>query len=131
MRLMQSGLRALQRTQAMRQKAEAEMHPEAMERAGWWFRDASVAAPEPAAARAAAPDPVAYAEPATSGLTDAEHYALVYPEPAALIRAGRGVPDRLTFCPPEPEILKALVNGTSPILRAINNHPYRPSAAAA
>ena len=33
----------------MRQKAEAEMHPEAMERAGYWFRDASVPAPEPEA----------------------------------------------------------------------------------
>jgi hypothetical protein len=37
MRQMRSGLRELQRMQAEREKAEAAMHPAAMERAGYWF----------------------------------------------------------------------------------------------
>jgi hypothetical protein len=37
MRQMQSGLRILQRMQAGRDKALAEMHPAAMQRAGYWF----------------------------------------------------------------------------------------------
>jgi hypothetical protein len=81
--LCRSGLRALQRTQATREKAEAAMHPAAMERAGWWFRDASVPA-APASPVAAEPvRPVAPQHPAEppdpspvgaafSDLTDAE-----------------------------------------------------------
>jgi hypothetical protein len=41
MRHMQSGLRTLQRAQAAREKALAAMQPGAMERAGYWYRDAS------------------------------------------------------------------------------------------
>jgi hypothetical protein len=37
MRHMQSGLRALERRQQTREKAEDAMHPAAMGRAGWWF----------------------------------------------------------------------------------------------
>jgi hypothetical protein len=72
---------------------------------------------------AAAPEPAA--------LTDAEHYTLIYPQSAALIRACGGLPDRLDLGPPEPETVAALVHGTSPDLRAINDHPHRPTAAAA
>ena len=56
MRQMQTALGKLERRQATREKAEAEMHPAAMQRAGWWFREVSVPAeptpppePEPAA----------------------------------------------------------------------------------
>ena len=41
MRHMQTGLRMLRRDQAAREKAEAEMHPAAMARAGYWFLIAS------------------------------------------------------------------------------------------
>ncbi len=136
-RLMQSGQRLLQRTQAMRRKLEAEMHPEAMERAGYWFRDASVPAPEPdqapgnaTAPEVAVPEPVA-AAPAFETLTEAEQYAVIYPGRAALIRGNGGLPARLDFGPPEAEIVEALVHGTSPILRAIGPPPLgRPAAAA-
>ena len=83
MRLMQSGQRLLQRTQAMRQKAEAEQ------------------------------------------------YAVTYPGRDALIRAPGGLPGRLDFGPPEPDIVEALVRGNSPILRAIEPPTFRPSAVAA
>ena len=45
-------------------------------------------------------------------------YATLYPERSARIRANRGLPANIDFGPPEPEIVAALVNGTSPILRA-------------
>jgi hypothetical protein len=120
MRHMQSGLRALQRTQSMREKAEATMHPAAMDRAGYWFRDASPPLP-PSPAQADAPQP--------ADLTDAEQYAAVYPDRAARIRAHGGLPMRLDFGPPDPAVVDALVNGTSPILRALDHRP--PAAAAA
>ena len=123
MRHMQSGLRALQRIQAKREKAEAEMHPATMERAGYWFRDVSVPAPAPALGEGRGPTP-AQAAPEPN-LTDAEQYAVIYPDRAAAIRAHRGLPPRLDFGPPAPEIVEALVNGTSPILRALATQPSR------
>jgi hypothetical protein len=42
---------------------------------------------------------------------------------ATRIRAAGGLPPRLDFAPPEPEIVEALVNGTSPTLRALDQHP--------
>ncbi|MGC1408266.1 MAG: hypothetical protein WA864_04880 [Acetobacteraceae bacterium] len=108
MRQMRSGLRELQRMQAQREKAEAAMHPAAMERAGYWFRDASV------------PLPVQPEVPAQASLTEAEQYAAIYPDRAALIRATGGLPATLNFGPPEPDLVEALVNGTSPILRALD-----------
>ena len=65
MRQMQSGLRTLQRMQAMRAKAEAAMNPAAMERAGYWFRDVSVPAP--------AVPPQAADAPEYANLAEAEH----------------------------------------------------------
>jgi hypothetical protein len=124
MRHMQSGLRTLQHRQATREKAEAAMHPAAMERAGWWFHDVSTPLPPPAAP---APTPPA-AEPDDDkfrALSPAEQYAVIYPDRAALIRAERGLPARCSFGPPDDEIVEALVNGTSPILRALDNSPPR------
>jgi hypothetical protein len=56
MRQMRSLLRDYQRMQADREKAEAAMHPAAMERAGYWFQEISVPARDqtPAAAKSAA-----------------------------------------------------------------------------
>ena len=53
-------------------------------------------------------------------LTEAEQYAAIYPDRAALIRATGGLPPKPSFGPPEPDIVEALVNGTSPILRALD-----------
>ena len=71
LRQMRGLLRDYQRMQAERDKALAATHPAAMERAGWWFRDASVPLPEPAPAEP--PEPAAI-PPAVdfAALTEAE-----------------------------------------------------------
>ena len=58
MREMRALLRDYRRMQAERDKALNEMHPAAMERAGYWFREATAPepAPEPAPAEPARPD---------------------------------------------------------------------------
>jgi hypothetical protein len=112
MREMRALLRDYRRMQAERDKALNEMHPAAMERAGYWFRD--ISAPGPAS-----PEPADAPQSAT--LTEAEMYATLYPDRAARIRANRGLPANIDFGPPEPEIVAALVDGTSPILRALDH----------
>ncbi len=51
----------------------------------------------------------------------AEQYALLYPRRAAEIRAYGGVPPTASYGLPEPEIVRALIAGTSPILQQIDN----------
>ena len=111
-----SGYRALQRRQATRDKQLAETHPAAMQRAGWWFHEA--APPEPAPA----PDPAPAAEPAVpfEAMSEAEQYAVTYPDRAGRIRAAGGLPQGFNAGPPEPELLAEIVAGTSPILRALD-----------
>ena len=121
MRQEQSSLRALQRIQATREKAEAERNPAAMQRAGYWFKDVSVPLPEPSPAQPEAPQP--------ADLTEAEQYAAIYPERAARIRSHGGLPPHLDFGPPEPDIVHALVTGTSPILQALDRSPAAAAAA--
>jgi hypothetical protein len=117
MRQMRGGLRELQRIQAEREKAEAAIHPAAMQSAGDWFCDASVPLPDQTEAldQTEAPD--------WPGLTEAEQYAALYPDRAALIRAAGGLPARLNFGPPEPDIVAAIVRGRSPALRALDRPP--------
>jgi hypothetical protein len=128
MREMRNLLRDYRRTQAERDKALAELHPAAMERAGWWFRDASIPAPAAAPEPAETPqptEPTGATSPAPdfSTLTEAEQYALIYPNCARRIRAERGLPQRLDYGPPEPHIVAEIVNGTSPVLRALDQPP--------
>ncbi|MEJ0016903.1 MAG: hypothetical protein WDN25_10080 [Acetobacteraceae bacterium] len=106
MRQMQGGLRALMRRQAEQDKAETAMRPAAMERAGYWFRDVSVPAPEP--------------EPASDLLIRAEGWAAAHIVPATRIRALGGMPPHPDFEPPPPDILAILVTGGSAILRALD-----------
>ena len=94
------------------------MHRAAMERAGYWFHEVSL--PAQTAPLVSTKDTT---EPVPDPVAAAEHYALIYPDRAALIRAHGGLPPRLTFGPPEPAIVAALVNGASPALRAIAAHP--------
>jgi hypothetical protein len=126
-----SALRTLLRMQATRDRQLAAMHPAAMERAGYWFREVSV--PEPAASRAPAdaPQPAEaqsaearsaearsteaqsaepWPEPTQAEIdAEAERYAVIYPDRAARIRAAGGLPVRLDFGPPEPAIVAALL----------------------
>ncbi|HET7883857.1 MAG TPA: hypothetical protein VFL55_23420, partial [Acetobacteraceae bacterium] len=66
--------------------------------------------PEPEPAEPPAPDPVA----------EAELYAAMYPDRAALIRRHGGVPKDARFGPPEPYVERALVHGRSPALLALD-----------
>jgi hypothetical protein len=97
-----AALRSLLRLQATREKQEAALHPAAMERDGYWFRDISVPAPAPA-------------PPA-----EADRYAVMYPDRATRIRAAGGLPADLDFGAPEPELVPDIVRGSSPILRALD-----------
>jgi hypothetical protein len=106
MRTAQSALRALERRQASREKAQNAMHPAAMERAGYWFKSVSVpeATPQPPPAEAAKPD-------------------------GALVPRGGSVSDRrpaASGADPHPGTpasdapMQAIVTGTSPIRRALS-----------
>ncbi len=125
LRQMRSLLRDYRRTQAERDKALAAMHPAAMERAGYWFHEITVPEPAPPPKPSEAGEPVPPPTAVTGkfeSLSEAEQYATLYADRAARIRAAGGLPPRLDFAPPEPEIVEALVNGTSPILRALDQH---------
>jgi hypothetical protein len=108
-----AALRTLLRMQAMREKQMAEIHPAAMERAGYWFHEIPVPAPAPE------PAPPADAAPFDQ-LTEAERYAVMYPDRAARIRAAGGLPPTPDYGPPEPELVHDIVHGSSPILRALD-----------
>ncbi len=105
-----AALRALRRMQAERDKALASMHPAAMGRAGYWFKE--VSAPAPTLDRGPEPPPAADAEPRRAQANieaDTRLYAAMYPDRVRRIRAARGLPPDLDFGPPEPEIVDALL----------------------
>ena len=116
-----AALRSLQRLQATREKQEAALHPAAMERAGYWFRDISVPAPAPDPAPPAEADPF-------SQLSEADRYAVMYPDRATRIRAAGGLPADLDFGALDPDLVPDIVRGTSPILLALDRQ--RPNGAA-
>jgi len=74
-------------------------------------------APEPSPIPVTAP-PAEDPEPDT--LAEAEQYAALYPERAALIRRLGRVPDNVTFGPPDDEIVAALIAGRTPALAALD-----------
>ena len=53
-------------------------------------------------------------------LTEAEQYAVIYPQRAALIRRLGRLPDNPSFGPPEPALVRALVHGRTPVLLALD-----------
>ena len=120
MREMRSHLRELRRMQAERDKALAAMHPAAMERAGYWFKD--VSQPEPAAEPSPSAEP---AEPEPTSLSEAESYASVNPDGAARIRAAGGVPVDLDFAPPKPHIVAAPSTASVPSCAHSTTSPAR------
>lgn len=112
----------LLRVQAARRKREA--NPAACNQDAWTEHCALSQMAE--AAGHAAPEPPAdpAAEPAQADawdqMTEAERYAITYPQRAALIRAHGGLPDNCSFGPPPPETVHGIVTGGSPILRALD-----------
>ena len=129
LRQSESGLRSFRRERAARDKAFAERHPAAMERAGYWFRDVSIPAPDPAPAEAAPPPPADPPKREFKDMTEAEQYAVNYPKRAALIRAHGGLPPNLDFGPPRPALVRDILASKSPILLALDPPEAKPHAA--
>jgi hypothetical protein len=73
------------------------------------------AMPEPPPA--APPEPEA---PVVDLFAEADRYAVIHPRRAARIRTLGGLPEPCDFGPPEPELVHAIVTGTSPTLRALD-----------
>jgi hypothetical protein len=120
-----SALRALERMQAIRARREGSA-----EQAGLAVRTEHVAAsglagnlPDAAAvlpqAPEAPPEPPLGLDDETAHATEA--YVHIYPKRAALIRRHGGVPADVSFGPPDPAIVEALVTGTSPLLCALDD----------
>ena len=115
-----AALRSLQRIQATREKQLAEQHPAAMERAGYWFKEIVLPDPAPSRAPAAARSDAELAPTQADIDAEAELYVVMYHDRAARIRAAGGLPARLDFGAPKPEIVAAIVGGTSPIFCALD-----------
>jgi hypothetical protein len=86
--------------------------------------------PSPVPAREAAPPPPV-PQPATSETTrcdpvaEAERYALHHRKRAALIRRLRRMPEKTDIGWVAPEIVQALITGTTPILQELDQKPRR------
>ena len=65
-----------------------------------------------------APEPPPADEPRTDLAAEADLYAIMYPRRAVRIRALGGLPQPLDFGAPSPEMLRAIITGNSPGLRA-------------
>jgi hypothetical protein len=52
-------------------------------------------------------------------VVEADQYAIIHPRRAARIRAIGGLPQPCDFGPPPPELVHAVVTGTTPTLRAL------------
>lgn len=63
-------------------------------------------------------EPAPFEEPDTQA--EAEHYAILYPERAALIRRLGRLPDDPSFGPPDDDLVRALIAGGSPALAALD-----------
>jgi hypothetical protein len=76
--------------------------------AGYWFKSV-VVPPVPPAAGTPPPDEAGLTPTQAGIAAEADLYANMYPDRAARIRAAGGLPARLDFGPPEPEIVAALL----------------------
>jgi hypothetical protein len=59
-------------------------------------------------------------EPPRDLAAEAEHYAALYPQRARQIRRLGRLPKPCSFGPPEKDIVRAIVTGTGPNLRALD-----------
>src|SRR6185312_14648481 len=138
MREAKSSLRLLLQLQAVRGKREA--NPATCSSAAWTEHCAigllgeglpplpaprpvaasSVPLPEPPAPMPAPqPEPEPVEEFAPDPVAEAEHYAALYPERAALIRRIGRVPHNASFGPPGADLVQALVTARTPALAAL------------
>ena len=124
----QSARSLLLRLQAERRKREADNAT--ADKAAWSEHCAiglmadALGHASPAATPTPPPDPQPPEEPAPDPLAEADQYAVLYPQRAARIRALGGLPQPCDFGPPPPELVHAIVTGTSPTLCAsLGSHP--------
>jgi hypothetical protein len=130
MRQADSGIRTLLRMQSERQKAENVMRPAAMDRAGYWFRSASVTDHDSSPAPAEPQPPAELPRPEYGVMTPAERLVTLYPDRAASILAAGGMSAGLSFPPPDPRAITELLNGNSALVRAFRQaHTVEPMAA--
>lgn len=126
----QSARSLLMRLQAERRKREADSA--AVDQAAWrehcaigMMADAlgvdATLSPPPEPPPPPAPQPAE--EPVPDLAVEADQYAIIYPRRAARIRALGGLPQPCDFGPPAPELVHAIVTGTTPTLRALEQVP--------
>ena len=119
----------LLRVQAQREKREANRA--ALDHAAWTehcaiglMADALGRTPPAPAAEPppppAPPPPPDEPAPQPGPATEADQYAIFYPRRAALIRSLGGLPAKCDFGPPRPALVRAIVTGTTPTLRALD-----------
>jgi hypothetical protein len=121
MRTMHGGLRALLRLQAERQKAEDANRPAAMLRAGHLHSGTLPPEPElPPCQPGAAPEPQPAPMPKYEDMTEAEQYAVLYPDRTAAIRQDHGMPPGAKFPPPDRAIISEIVTSNSPVFLALD-----------
>src|SRR5215472_11631610 len=121
MRTMHSGLRALLRMQAERRKLEDARHPAALPRAG--FLHSGTMPPElepPPCPPGAAPEPQPAPMPRYEDMTEAEQYAVIYPDRAAAIRRHGGMPPGAKYPPPDDAVFREIITGNSPVFLALD-----------
>ena len=121
MRTMHSGQRALLRLQAERHKLERAGHPVALLRAGHLHSGTLPPEPEPPPCQpAGAPEPQPPAMPRYEEMIAAEQYAVIYPDRAVAIRRHGGMPPGAKFPPPDRDIIREIVTGSSPVFLALD-----------
>lgn len=130
MRQARGAARLLIRMQVERRKLEAE-DPDVASREAWVehcalglmaeaLPDAPPFAPMEPPPPPAPPEPGEPDDQKRDPISEAELYAVMYPDRAALIRRHGQVPDNARFGPPEPYLVRALVNGRTPALLALD-----------
>ena len=120
---MHGGLRVRLRLQAERRKLEDAKRPVALLRAGHPHSGTLPPEPEPGLAScppAAAPDAQPAAMPKYQDMTEAEQYAVIYPDRAAAIRRHGGMPPGAKYPPPDDAVFREIVTSTSTVFLALD-----------
>jgi hypothetical protein len=126
MRAAQGAVRTLQRLQAERRKQQADatgaQQADWIEHCATGFMVAALGDRPPLAPMEPSPPPPAdeTQEPVPDPVAEAELYAKMYPERARLIRRHGGMPPDATFDEPDDWLARAVVNGRSPALLALD-----------
>jgi hypothetical protein len=102
--------------QAERHKLEHARHPVALLRAGHLHSGTLPPEPDP-------PPCQPGAMPKYQDMTEAEQYAVIYPDRAAAIRRHGGMPPGAKYPPPDDAVFRDIVTGDSPVFLALDAEP--------